>query len=51
MNRKEGISYGNDSDLVQHRLRGGEHHHDLHQSVAQRLTAQQQRVMGMHDHQ
>ena len=31
--------YGNDNDLVLHRLRGGERHHDLHQSVAQQLTA------------
>nr|DAJ21414.1 MAG TPA: hypothetical protein [Siphoviridae sp. ct3Ju16] len=45
------FSHGNDSDLVSHRLRDGEHHHCLHQYVAQRLTAQQQRVMGMHDHQ
>lgn len=40
MNRKEGFLYGNDNDLVLHRLRGGERHHDLHQSVAQQLTAQ-----------
>uniref|UniRef100_UPI00359CA308 hypothetical protein n=1 Tax=Bifidobacterium adolescentis TaxID=1680 RepID=UPI00359CA308 len=35
------FSHGNDNDLVLHRLRGGEHHHDLHQSVAQQLTTQQ----------
>jgi hypothetical protein len=36
------FSHGNDSGLVLHRLRGGECHHCLHQSVAQRLTAQQE---------
>ena len=36
------FSHGNDSDLVLHCLRGGEHHHCLHQYVAQRLTAQQE---------
>lgn len=39
-NRRKVFSHGNDSDLVLHRLRGGERHHDLHQSVAQQLTAQ-----------
>lgn len=38
--KRKVFPHGNDSDLVLHRLRGGERHHDLHQSVAQQLTAQ-----------
>lgn len=40
------FSHGNDSDLVLHRLRGGEHHHCLHQYVAQRLNLDEKELMG-----